>query len=213
MRIVLYSLLAFVWPLAATADPESYCGGPGCAAPSVSAETNSIEANAEFMPPPNIIYGFYLGFMMSDLAQKYPDQTVSSSFSSSGDPMPLELHDVVNLILFLDPHTLNQGLEPSDFVPVGALLPEASAQTDIDPGAPQSEFSFDFMTAGDYKGHLDMMLDDLIVQYPDRTIPADALSTSETISIPMSTVANLLIFLDPHLENLGWSTSVFEPDV
>ncbi len=213
MRIALCSLLICVWPLAATASPESYCAGPGCEAASANAETISTDAELGNMPPHHIIYSLYLVLMMTDLAQKYPDQTVSSSFSSSGAPMTLELHDVVNLILFLDPFTLNQGLEPRDFVPTGTMLPESGAQTGNDPGVSQSEFSFDFMTPGDYKGHLDMMLDDLIVQYPDRTIPADALAMSETISIPMSTVANLLIFLDPHLENLGWSTSVFEPDV
>jgi len=212
VRILIFSLFISVCPLTASADPESYCAGPGCAAATVGAETSSTEADAGFLPPSHIIYGFYLVFMLDDLAQKYPDQTVSSNFSSSGDPMALELHDVVNLILFLDPHTLNHGLEPTDFVPEGTVLRGGATQIDGDPGAPQSEFSFDFMTASDYKGHLDMMLDDLIVRYPERTIPADILPASDTMSVPMSTVANLLMFLDPHLENLGWSPSVFEPN-
>ena len=68
------------------------------------------------------------------------------------------------------------------------------------------------MTVADYVGNLERMLDDLVVRYPDQTVSADSLTADATMNFSMRDVANTLIFLDPYLDNLGWSPSAFEAE-
>jgi hypothetical protein len=124
----------------------------------------------------------------------------------------LEYHDIVNLLLFYDPHTFNVGLVPSDIDP-NAATPFGDPELpvwDVDPN--EDPYDFRFMTTADYVGNLERMLDDLMVRYPDQTVSADSITADATMNFSMRDVANTLIFLDPYLDNLGWSPSVFETE-
>ena len=215
MKKVIYIsslLMVLAAPLTANAEPDAYCSGPGCADSAAMTGASSTQASTVPLPPTNFMLWANLIWTLDKLAQSYPDQTVSRDAFSGGGQMQLELYETVNLLLFLDPYTFNRGLQPSDYAPLagGATGEPAGAGNSSD--TPQTPFSFDYMTAADYRGHLDMMLDQLIERYPERTISADQLPSSQTVPIGMNSVANLLIFLDPHLDNLGWSPDVFESD-
>ena len=200
IKKLLSALMLVSAPLGASAESEAYCSGPVC--------SDATQINATSAVPAPVAYKFYLAFMLNDYARKYPEHSVSQNLFSPGVVMELDTHDAVNLLLFYDPLTLNLGLEPSDFVP-GIEAP-SSGSSGTDSGANGEPFDFRFMTTGDYVGHLDGMLDELIVRYPDQTVTAEDLPSSGTVSLQMYQVAQILIALDPHLESLGWSPSVFE---
>jgi hypothetical protein len=205
---ILPSLLLLAAPLTAIAEESAYCSGPTCSnAVTDIAQTSSVPAI-----PPEIMQSFWLVFMIRDYAENNPDLVVSTDTFSSQTVMVLEYHDIVNLLLFYDPHTFNVGLVPSDIDP-NAATPFGDPELpvwDVDPN--EDPYDFRFMTTADYVGNLERMLDDLMVRYPDQTVSADSITADATMNFSMRDVANTLIFLDPYLDNLGWSPSVFETE-
>ena len=202
------SLLLLATPLMAAAEQNAYCSGPTC----LRAATDIAQTSSVPTIPPEIMQSFWLVFMIRDYADNNPDLVVSPDAFSSETVMVLEYHDIVNLLLFYDPHTFNVGLVPSDFDP-NAATPSGDPElpvSDVDPN--EDPYGFRFMTVADYVGNLERMLDDLIVQYPDQTVSADALTANASMNFSMRDVANTLIFLDPYLDNLGWSPSAFETE-
>lgn len=202
------SLVLLAVPFSAVAETSAYCSGPTClnASPDI-AQTSSVPPI-----PPEIMHSFWLVFMFRDYAENNPDLVVSPNAFSSETVMALEYHDIVNLLLFYDPHTFNVGLVPSDIDPNAATPPGDPEMPvhEVDPN--EDPHDFRFYTTADYVGKLEWMLDELIVRYPDQTVSADSLTADATMNLDISTVANILIFLDPYMDNLGWSPSVFEPE-